>query len=53
MQNVIAQRKLGFIVGDFKVGLSKNFPALLEQETRKMEEKLRLDPKKFNKQSEF
>ena len=45
--------KKGFLLGDVKQSLNKNFTALLEQETKKLEQRLILEPEKLLKKQEF
>ena len=44
---------MGFILGDVKKGLSKNFEAIVENERQKLEESLRINPKTLHKKDEF
>jgi hypothetical protein len=41
------------MLGDSKLGAAKNFDGLLEEQARKLEESLRLDPKNLDRQKEF
>ena len=43
----------GLLLGDVRQSFNKNFGALLEQETKKLEEKLILEPEKLIKKEEF
>lgn len=53
MQKCLAMKRKGFLVGDFRKQFSKTYQTSMEQESKSLEAKLRLDPKKLDKKNEF
>ena len=49
----INQPQINFMLGEPKLGFSKNFEVQLEEQARVLEETLKLDPKSVDRQQEF
>ncbi len=50
---MIKQKKLGFLFGDVKKAISKNFELNVEQEQKRLENILKLNPKNVTRKEEF